>query len=350
MVKVGTATPVPQGRWPLAEHTKESDRLMSSAIREHSGVQPVESSAESMPPHPEYPFQSRWFTLPDGCRLHYLDEGNGWPVVLLHGNPTWSFYFRRAVLALRSSFRCIVPDHIGCGLSDHPTPADYPYTLQRRIDDLDALLQYVVPSGPVALVVHDWGGAIGLGWAARYPQRLAALAAMNTAAFPKPPNYRLPLGLWLARRIPLGTWLIRRTDWFCRLAARWCVVRRPLPPDVRRLYLWPYRHAALRWAVSQFVRAIPLRSEDPGYDILEQTASAFRHWQRVPALLLWGLADFVFDCNFLEAWRRLLPQAQVRTWSDAGHYLLEDAPEATEVLHAFLMQQYCPGGSPLPAL
>jgi pimeloyl-ACP methyl ester carboxylesterase len=291
--------------------------------------------------HPEYPWTARWLEVAGGWRLHYVDEGTGPPVLFLHGNPTWSFYFRRAIAHLQPFFRCIAMDHIGCGLSDHPSPQEYDYSLRRRIDDVEALVEYVAPGQPIALVVHDWGGMIGLGWAARHPERLAALVAMNTAAFPKPAAKRLPWGLWLARHTALGAFLVRRTRLFCRLAARWCVVRRLLPPDVHRMYLLPYRSAAQRWAVLKFVQTIPLRSTDAGYDIVEQTAACFSRWRQVPALLLWGLADFVFDRHFLEAWQRYLPQAQVQAWPDAGHYLLEDAPEEVlPVLRDFLLRHY----------
>jgi haloalkane dehalogenase len=304
-------------------------------------VAQLSSVAPSWPAHAEYPFTSRWFPLAGGHRLHYLDEGSGLPVVFVHGNPTWSFYFRHLIGRLRHDFRCLAPDHVGCGRSDQPPPTDYPYTLQRRIDDFEAFLQHTVPTGPLALVVHDWGGAIGLGWAARHPHRLAALIAMNTAAFPKPPQYRLPVSLWLARCTRLGRLLMQHTDLFCRLAARWCVVRRRLPPDIRSQYLWPYRRPRQRWAIWRFVQNIPLRPTDPGFDLLHHIAASFPHWQNIPTLLLWGLADFVFNHHFLNTWRQLLPQAQVHTWADAGHYLLEDArDDVIDLTHTFLLKHY----------
>jgi haloalkane dehalogenase len=119
------------------------------------------------PPETLYPFQSHWLDL-DGLRLHYLDEGpRDAPVLLmLHGNPTWSFYYRNLVLALRGRHRCIVPDHIGCGLSDKPGEDRYDYRLKSRIEDVTALVEHVAPERPVTLVVHDWGGMIGCAWAA----------------------------------------------------------------------------------------------------------------------------------------------------------------------------------------
>src|SRR6516165_91136 len=143
-----------------------------------------------------YPFESHYFDS-NGLRLHYLDEGRGDPIVMLHGNPTWSFYFRNLVLALRGRHHCIVPDHIGCGLSDKPTAEQYDFSLKSRIDDLEQLLEHLNLRDNVTLVLHDWGGMIGMGYAVRHPERIRRLIVLNTAAFHKPAAKRLPWGLWL---------------------------------------------------------------------------------------------------------------------------------------------------------
>lgn len=283
-----------------------------------------------------YPFAGRSFDRPGG-RLHYLDEGTGDPVVMVHGNPTWSFYFRSLVLALRGDHRCVVPDHLGCGLSDKPTADRYDFSLKSRIDDLDALLDHAGVGDRVTLVVHDWGGMIGMGWAARHPGRVRRVVAINTAAFPLPAAKRLPASLWLGRNTPVGEWLILKANAFCRAAARWCVTRRRLPPAVRAMYLAPYDTPAHRLAVLRFVQTIPLRDTDPGMDIVTATAAALDRFRDTPTLLLWGLRDFVFDRHFLAEWQRRLPHAEAHTWADCGHYLLEDAPdEAAAKVRAFL--------------
>ena len=142
----------------------------------------------------EYPFTPRFLEV-DGHRLAYLDEGSGPAVVMVHGNPSWSYLYRNLVSALRDRYRCIVPDHLGCGFSDKPEP--YPYRLRNHLDNLDHLLAALDP-GPVRLVVHDWGGAIGMGWAGRHPEQVAGAVLLNTAAFPSP---RLPLRI---TRLPLA--------------------------------------------------------------------------------------------------------------------------------------------------
>jgi haloalkane dehalogenase len=273
-----------------------------------------------------YPFTGFYLSRPGG-RLHCLDEGRGEPIVMLHGNPTWSFYYRNLVLALRDTYRCIVPDHLGCGLSDKPPPTAYDYSLQSRVDDLEAVLDHLGLRQNLTLVLHDWGGMIGMAFASRYPERIRRLVVSNTAAFPLPPTKRFPWSLWLGRNTLLGQWLILRQNAFCRLAARWCVRRRPLPTEVREQYLKPYDTPEHRIAVLKFVQTIPLRPTDAGYDIVQNTAQALARFAQLPTLLLWGMKDFVFDRHFLAEWQRYFPHAETYTWPDCGHYLLEDTGE-----------------------
>jgi haloalkane dehalogenase len=287
---------------------------------------PVDAQTSSQPDLPGYPFTPRAFSR-NGLRLSYLDEGQGDTIVMLHGNPTWSYYYRNLVLALRGSHRCIVPDHIGCGLSDKPPESRYDYSLQSRIDDLEALLDHLGLTSNITLVLHDWGGMIGMAFAARHPERIRRIIASNTGAFPLPATKRFPYSLWLGRNTRLGAWLILRQNAFCRLAARWCATRRPLPADVRAMYLRPYDSPEHRIAVLKFVQTIPLRPGDPGYDIVSHTAESLAKFRHVPTLLLWGMRDFVFDRHFLAEWQRYFPHAESHTWPDCGHYLLEDAPD-----------------------
>ena len=286
--------------------------------------------------NPLYPFTPRAFDR-NGLRMSYLDEGSGDPVVMVHGNPTWSFYFRNVVLALRGEYRCIVPDHIGCGLSDKPTLDQYDFALKSRIDDLEALLDRLGAKSNVTLIVHDWGGMIGMSYAARHPERIKRIVAINTGAFPLPKTKRFPWSLWLGRNTALGAWLILKRNTFCRAAVKWCVTRQPLPADVCAMYLKPYDSPAHRLAVLKFVQTIPLSPSDPGYDIVSDTAASLAKFGSVPTLLLWGLKDFVFDRHFLAEWQRYFPHAQTQTWPDCGHYLLEDAgPEVIMRVREFL--------------
>ena len=272
--------------------------------------------------HPEYPFTPKKFG-----RLSHIDEGAGEPVVMVHGNPTWSFYFRNLVSALKGRFRCIVPDHVGCGLSDKPPINEYDYSLKSRIDDLEALLDHLGVQENVTLVMQDWGGMIGMGYAARHPARIKRIVASNTGAFPLPKAKPFPWSLWLGRNTKLGTWLILKRNLFCKLAAKWNVTRKPLPDDVRKMYLMPYDSPEHRIAVLKFVQTIPLSERDPGFDIVKNVEASLSKFRDVPTMLLWGMKDYVFDEHFLKDWQRHFPHAETHTWPDCSHYLFEDAKD-----------------------
>jgi pimeloyl-ACP methyl ester carboxylesterase len=269
--------------------------------------------------------------------MSYLDEGSGDPVVMLHGNPTWSFYFRKLVSALRPNYRCIVPDHIGCGLSDKPDTTQYDYSLKSRIDDVERLLDSLNVTEKITLVLHDWGGMIGMGYAARHPERIARIVAINTGCTRLPAEKPLPFTLKIGRNTRLGEWLILKQNAFCKAAARWCATRKPLTADVKAMYLAPYDSPANRIAVLKFVQTIPLTPNDPGYDLVTRIESSLSQFANVPTMLLWGMKDFVFDKHFLAAWQKHFPHAETHTWPDCGHYLLDDAgEEAITFIKSFL--------------
>jgi haloalkane dehalogenase len=291
------------------------------------------------PPEKLYPFQSNWLDL-GGNRMHYLDEGpKDAPVVLmLHGNPTWSFYYRNIVLALRDRFRCIVPDHIGCGLSDKPDDEQYSYTLKRRIEDIETLMQKINPDRPIHLIVHDWGGMIGFGWARSRPDEIASMVVANTAAFVIPEDKKLPKALWLARDTAFGGLLVRGLNAFSGMAAR-IAFKKPVSAEIRAAYKGPYNSWKNRIATLRFVQDIPLKAGDPGYDIVTDTEKRLAEFTDKPCLLVWGEKDFVFDLHFLRKWEKILPNAKVLSYPDCGHYIFEDvgAP-LTQAVSTFLDQ------------
>lgn len=273
----------------------------------------------------EYPFTGKRLDL-GGRTMHYLDEGQGETVLMVHGNPSWSFYFRELVKDLRSSRRCIVPDHIGMGLSDRPGEDRYRYTLKSRIDDLDALMAKVAPSGPVTLVVHDWGGMIGMGWAVRHPERVKAIVAFNTACFRLPPEKNFP-GLLRIMRGSLSGVPIRATRLARRFVLSTCTDKRKLSPAAQDAYLSVCDGWAESLAVHRFVQDIPLAPGDPAWETVVDIESKLGAFKDIPMLLPWGMKDWVFDETFLNGWRTRFPKAAVRPFPDCGHFLLEDAPE-----------------------
>lgn len=272
--------------------------------------------------------------------MHYLDEGpRDAPVVMmLHGNPTWSFYYRNLVAALSDRFRCIVPDHIGCGLSDKPGDADYSYRLERRVADIEALYRHLGIEKPISLVVHDWGGMIGFAWAAHFKTPVRNTVIMNTAAFPMPGDKRFPFLLWLAGKTPLGSLLVRGLNAFAGLAA-WVGFKKPVSKAVRQAYTGPYDSWANRIATLRFVQDIPLEESDPGFDLVKASEDYLPNFAKKPCLVAWGEKDFVFDAPFLRKWRGYLPSARVLAYPDCGHYILEDGgPSLMKEISAFLDQ------------
>ncbi len=278
-----------------------------------------------------YPFESRFVSI-RGLQYHYLDEGQGDPLILLHGNPTWSFFYRDLIKGLRPDYRVLAPDHIGCGLSEKPADGDYPFTLQRRAEDLRDFLDTLGLKQNLSLVLHDWGGMIGMLYATRHPERVKRLIILNTSAFRLPREKPLPVSLRLSRT-PLGALLIRGLNAFSLGASYFCA-RKKMPSLVRQGYLAPYANWDQRRAVLRFVQDIPLNPSDSAYPLVAEVERNLSQFRDRPILICWGGKDFVFDRSFLNRWVQYLPQAEVHEFPEAGHYLLEDAAE--EVLETIL--------------
>lgn len=267
-----------------------------------------------------YPFEGRFFEI-DGERMHYLDEGEGSPVLMLHGNPTWSFFYRNLVKDLSADgYRCIAPDHIGCGFSDKPQV--YRYTLERHIRNLEALVDHL-GLNDITLVVHDWGGAIGMGFAGRHPDKIARIVVLNTAAFL---SDRIPRRIALCRLPIIGPLLIRGCNGFARPATVMATARKGgLPPPVSRGYLLPYGTWRDRVATLRFVQDIPMTADHPSHGTLAEIERRLERFRGTPMLICWGGRDFCFDDSFLDRWQREFPQAETHRFDAAGHYVLEDA-------------------------
>jgi cis-3-alkyl-4-acyloxetan-2-one decarboxylase len=272
---------------------------------------------------PEYPFAPKTFLTPRGARLSFLDEGprTEKAVLMLHGNPTWSYYYRHLVRALAETTRCIVPDHMGMGLSEKP-PA-YDYSLATRSADVEALIASLRIK-QLDLVVHDWGGAIGFGFAARHPELIRRIVVLNTAAFT---SKQIPLRIAACKAPMIGPLLVRGANGFAWPATWMAMHRRTLSAEEKRGYLWPYDSWANRVAVSAFVQDIPLDETHPSWTTLRETEAGLAQFRDRPALVVWGGRDFCFNDTFLTRWREILPQADVHRIADAGHYVLDDARE-----------------------
>ena len=267
-----------------------------------------------------FPFESRTLELKAG-RIHYVDEGPraASPILCLHGNPTWSFYYRRLIAELRPFHRVVAFDHLGMGLSDRPE--SFSYTLEGHIKNAVAFVE-ALDLRKITLVVHDWGGAIGMGVAQARPDRIARITVMNTAAFLIP---KLPKRIAICRAGAAGEFITRGLNGFARAATRMTTTR-PLAREVRAGYLAPYGSWRRRIGIWNFVRDIPMESNHcsrAALATIEQGLSSVRK----PMQILWGEQDWCFTAVFREEWQRRFPHAYVHKFDDAGHYLIEDEPE-----------------------
>lgn len=270
-----------------------------------------------------YPFESHYVEV-SGRRMHYLDEGSGLPLLMVHGNPTWSFYWRNLVTAFRDRYRVIVPDHIGCGLSDKPMPGEYDFRLASRIADLTALIEHL-DLKDVTLMAHDWGGAIGMGAAVKTPKRFDRFVLFNTGAFT---GGRCPLRIRLCRIPILGRVGVQGLNLFAGAAIKMAVCRpERMTSQVRAGLLAPYDSWANRTAVHQFVADIPLTQTHPSYAALREIEDGLSHFRESPICLIWGMRDWCFTPKFLDRFLDFFPQATVHKLENAGHYVIEDAHE-----------------------
>jgi pimeloyl-ACP methyl ester carboxylesterase len=272
-----------------------------------------------------YPFKSNWVTI-NGMIYHYLDEGprEAPALIMVHGNPTWSFYYRKLISAFSDKYRVIVPDHIGCGLSDKPQK--YAYTIDQHIENLEHLLEHLNIEDPVTMVMHDWGGGIGMGYATRHPGKISKFVIFNTAAFMLS---SIPKSIRICRSNIFGGFLVRRLNAFLRGALRFGTSRRKqFTETVKAGYLAPYNSWKNRIAIHRFVQEIPLEKRHPTREIIDDVESGLAQFKNHPMIIIWGADDFTFsEKNVLPEWKKRFPDAEINIIKDAGHFIVEDAPE-----------------------
>jgi pimeloyl-ACP methyl ester carboxylesterase len=281
-----------------------------------------------------YPFQSHELQI-DGHRYHYVDEGQGAPLLLVHGNPTWSFYWRNLMLAFRDRYRVIALDHMGCGLSDKPQ--NYPYRLAQHIGNLSHLVREL-DLRDVTLVGHDWGGAIGLGAALQSPDRFSRFVMLNTGAFRC--NW-IPLRIRICRTPILGEIALRGLNAFLRAGYKMATNNKVgLTAEVRAGYAAPYSSWANRVAIDRFVNDIPMSPRHPSYETLLRIEQGLPTLADRPWLFLWGMRDWCFTSWFLDRFLNFVPNAEVHRFADAGHWVMEDAKDQIiSIMESWLAQQ-----------
>ena len=266
-----------------------------------------------------YPFESRFQEI-DGQKMHYLDEGEGEVLILLHGNPTWSFLFRNLIIDLKNNYRVIAPDYIGCGLSDHPI--NKVYRVDDRVFQVTTLMEKL-SIGSYSLILHDWGGPIGTSVALKDISKVKCIVYFNTTLTEV---NSLPNFIKSAASKSIGKFLTQDTMYFLKLMTNWGVVRK-LPEEVKRCYYYPYLTKERRKAIWDFVSDIPFTEQHPSYQNLLNIGKNLHKLKNTPIKIIWGLKDPCFHKDMLDKIASHFPHASIYEIKDASHLVLEDAPQ-----------------------
>jgi len=278
----------------------------------------------------EYPFESHFFEVPAG-RLHYVDEGAGDPVVMVHGNPTWSFLYRDLIKRLKPNYRCIAPDHLGFGLSDKP--ADWSYLPEDHAGNLSALIEGLGLSN-VTLVLQDWGGPIGMSYAVAHPDKIARIILINTWAWPVNRDLHY---IWFSSFMggPVGRMLIRRYNFFANVILRKAFGdKSKLSKEAHMHYLRPLETPEERKGCMVFPKQIVASTP-----WLDQIWSGISALNGKPKLFVWGMKDIAFRDKELKHWEQAFPEAQSVRLDTTGHFVQEEAPgELADAVVPFLSE------------
>jgi haloalkane dehalogenase len=281
-----------------------------------------------------FPFTPRYHDI-NGFQMHYVDEGIGEPVVLLHGDPTWGYLYRHFIPALSQHHRCIVPDHMGMGKSAVP-PEPYPYRLHHHIANLESLILHLDLRN-ITLLVHDWGGPVGLGFAIRHPQRIKRLILTNTWAFAPWPGPVFPRLLAMIRSPRGEKFVLERNGYLEPALSGTTLHTENLTETVMDAYRAPFPSPETRLALLCWTRDIPVNETDPSFAEMRRIESSLPQFVTIPILLIWGMQDPILPVSILHRWQQLYPHAITHEIEDASHFLQEDAPaQIIEKIELFL--------------
>ncbi len=271
-----------------------------------------------------FPFAPHYHTI-ETSNMHYVDEGKGEPIVMLHGDPTWGYLYRNFITPLSQYYRCVVPDHMGMGKSDVPQDSSL-YTLHQHVINLEALLLHLDLQN-ITLVLHDWGGPVGLGFAVRHPERIKRLVILNTWAFAPWPTASLPRLVEIIRSAKGENFVLKRNGYLEPAILGTTHYTEKLTPTVMNAYRAPFATLESRLAMLCWSRDIPIQETDASYAEMKQIEQGLSQFTETPVLLLWGMKDPVLTLPVLRLWQHMYPHATTHEIEDASHFLQEDIPE-----------------------
>ncbi|MHA1229562.1 MAG: alpha/beta fold hydrolase [Candidatus Helarchaeota archaeon] len=271
-----------------------------------------------------FPFKPNYLVI-NGFNMHYVDEGSGEPIVLIHGEPTWGYLYRKFIPILAESNRVIVPDHMGFGKSD--VPLDKPYTLAQHIDNLTKLLLNLKLKD-ITIVVQDWGGPIGFGFAVNNPDLIKRIVIMNTSVGVAKENRRL----WYEPMVENGTYdqLMGNMKIFIPQMMFGTFVKkfsREEKKIMKKAYTAPFPSEEYCIGAKAFPKDIPKGKTHPSSKIMQEIRDKLPLLSNKPKILIWGMKDIIFPPKIIEIWQKIYPDIKVFKIQNAGHYLQEDAPE-----------------------
>ena len=271
-----------------------------------------------------FPFLPHYLDI-NRFEMHYVDEGSGEPIVLVHGDPTWGYLWRRFIPALAQGRRCIVPDQMGMGKSGIPQEP-YPYRLRHHIANLEVLLLRL-DLHDLTLVLHDWGGPVGLGVATRHPKRIKRLILMNTWGFAPWPGGPFPRLIDIIRSDRGEKFVLEKNGYLEPALLGTTHYPEKLTKTVMYAYRAPFPTPASRRAMLCWSRDIPIGETDPSFLEMKRIEQGLPTFAKTPILLAWGMRDPVLSESVLRRWQRVYPHAATREIDDASHFLQEDAPD-----------------------
>ncbi|NIR00927.1 MAG: alpha/beta fold hydrolase [Gemmatimonadales bacterium] len=275
-----------------------------------------------MPPVEGYPFEDHYVEI-EGHRLHYVDEGSGDPVLLFHGNPTWSFLYRKFIPEIAKTHRAVAPDYLGFGMSDKPKDGDY--TIAAHIDRLTRFIE-ALGLEQITPVMQDWGGPIGFAYAVDYPDNIKRLVILNTSVFTGR-TAGIPLVLRMMRAPVLGELLVKGLNLFINGFLRGPGTAQPISKAALAGYRYPYPTWHSRTAILAFPREISLTVEERNGKLIQEVENKLPSLKHRPALIIWGEKDPVFSLDDAERFRAAFPDHEFHSLPDASHYLQEDRPD-----------------------